>query len=79
MDFSRASMHKNFELFDHRTDPLNLDNVAADHPEIVQRLGEQLSERLRFAEARRIVSDDDLAEALSPEEVQRLRRLGYIR
>ena len=68
-----------FELFDHRTDPLNLDNVAADHPEIVQRLGEQLSERLRFAEARRIVSDDDLAEALSPEEVQRLRRLGYIR
>ena len=68
-----------YELYSHEEDPINLDDVSADHPEIVEELKEQLAARLRYAEARRLASDEDAADAMSPEELQRLRRLGYIR
>lgn len=68
-----------YELYSHEADPLNLDDVSADHPEIVEELKEQLAARLRYAEARKLASDEDAADAMSPEELQRLRRLGYIR
>ena len=68
-----------YELYAHEDDPINLDDVAADHPEIVEELKEQLAARLRYAEARKLASDEDAADDLSPEELQRLRRLGYIR
>ena len=68
-----------YELYSHEDDPINLDDVSADHPEIVEELKEQLAARLRYAEARKLASDEDAADDLSPEELQRLRRLGYIR
>ena len=68
-----------YELYDHVEDPINHHDVAADHPEVVERLKAELADRLRYAEARRLASDEDETEALSPEELQRLRRLGYIR
>ena len=68
-----------FELYHHADDPLNHDDVAADHPDIVQRLTEELAGRLRYAEARTLPTDEDAAEGLSPEELRRLRSLGYIR
>ena len=68
-----------YELYSHETDPLNRNDVAADNPDVVERLREQLTARLRYAEARKLASDEDAADALSPEELQRLRRLGYIR
>jgi hypothetical protein len=68
-----------FELYHHADDPLNHKEVAADHPDIVQRLTEELAGRLRYAEARKLPTDEDAAEGLSPEELRRLRSLGYIR
>ena len=68
-----------YELYSHEADPINLNDVSADHPEIVEQLKEQLAARLRYAEARKLAADEDAAADLSPEELQRLRRLGYIR
>ena len=68
-----------YELYSHDADPINLHDVSADHPEIVEQLKEQLAARLRYAEARKLASDEDAADDLSPQELQRLRRLGYIR
>ena len=48
-------------------------------PDIVERLTQELPGRLRYAEARKLPTDEDAADGLSPEELQRLRSLGYIR
>ena len=68
-----------FELYNHAADPLNHDEVAADHPDIVERLTEELAGRLRYAEARKLPTDADASDGLSPAELRRLRSLGYIR
>ena len=68
-----------FELYNHADDPLNHKEVAASHPDIVERLTEALAGRLRYAEARKLPTDEDAAEELSPAELRRLRSLGYIR
>ena len=68
-----------YELYDHEQDPINHENVAADHPEIVERLAALITERQRWAEARQLPTDEDAMESLSPEELSRLRSLGYIR
>tara|TARA_B100001123_G_scaffold306649_1_gene342637 strand:+ start:4226 stop:6748 length:2523 start_codon:yes stop_codon:yes gene_type:complete len=68
-----------WELYNHAEDPINHHDVAADHPEIVERLKDALAERLRYAEARKLPTDEDAAADMSPEEIQRLRSLGYMR
>ena len=67
------------ELYNHTDDPLNHHDVSSAHPDIVERLADALADRLRYAEARKLPSDEDAAEDLSPEELRRLRSLGYIR
>ena len=67
------------ELYNHTDDPLNLNDVTADHPDIVEQLREALAGRLRYAEARTLPTDEEAAEELSPAELQQLRSLGYIR
>ena len=68
-----------YELYSHTDDPVNLVDVAADHPDIVERLTTALAERVRYMEARTLPTDEDASERLSPEELQRLRSLGYVR
>ena len=68
-----------YELYDHGTDPLNLHDVAGDHPDVVDRLGTELTLRREHAAAARIPPDGSPAESLSSEDVRRLRALGYIR
>lgn len=68
-----------FELYDHVNDPINHNNLAADNPEVVERLAAMIAERRRWAEARQLPTDEDAAEQLTPEELNRLRSLGYIR
>ena len=68
-----------YELYNHTDDPINLHDVATDHPEVVERLTEQLADRLRYMEARKLATDEDSVEGLSPTELQRLRSLGYVR
>ena len=74
---SRAVEVPEFELFAHKTDPLNLKNVAGAHPEVVERLREQLTERREFA-ASVAFPESSSTEGLSDEELQRLKSLGYI-
>lgn len=66
-----------FELFEVANDPLNLKNVANEHPAKVEELRAKLEEWREFAMANQLPEADDL-EQLDPEELKRLRSLGYI-
>ncbi|MEE2613748.1 MAG: sulfatase [Acidobacteriota bacterium] len=68
-----------FELYDHADDPLDHHDVTAHHPDVVERLTAELVGRLRYVEARKLPTDENVSEGLSPAELRRLRSLGYIR
>jgi arylsulfatase A-like enzyme len=65
------------QLFDHETDPLNLDDVGEEHPEKVAEL-QRLLERWRAAAEAARVTDEGLAEELTPAEIEELKALGYL-
>jgi len=67
-----------FELYHHETDPLDQKNVASEHPEIVERLAQQLEAWHKWAVENKLPSDGEAAEAMTSEELQRLRSLGYV-
>ncbi|HEY3174520.1 MAG TPA: sulfatase [Candidatus Polarisedimenticolia bacterium] len=67
-----------FELYDARADPLNRHDVAADHQDVVARLAGQLSAWRSLVEAGRLMPDSEATQAMSAEELERLRSLGYI-
>ena len=71
--------HPEFELFDHRQDPLNLVNLADEHPDIVERLTKEVDRWQRQAESAQLQSDEELGATLSADELKRLRSLGYVR
>ena len=68
-----------FELYDFAKDPLNMDDVAEKHPEVVARLAKALGGWKQMAQAARLKPDAETAKTLSPEQLQRLRSLGYVR
>jgi len=72
------SGHPEFELFDHRKDPLDSTDIAAAHPDVVQRLNHELDAWRRMAEGARLPPDSKSREGLGREELERLRALGYI-
>ena len=67
---------REFELFDHRNDPLDANDLADANDDIVEKLKTEL------AYWRREVTDaalpEDSSEGMSSEELERLRSLGYI-
>ncbi|HSR42952.1 MAG TPA: sulfatase, partial [Longimicrobiales bacterium] len=67
-----------YELYDHEDDPLNLNDVAADHPDVVERLAQELETWREWAVSLRPPPDSEAIEGLSEEEIARLRSLGYI-
>ncbi len=67
-----------YELYDHRSDPLDLLDLAASKPEIVEQLARELESWHEQALAARLVAEETTPEGLSSEELQRLRSLGYI-
>jgi arylsulfatase A-like enzyme len=68
-----------FELYDFSKDPLDAHDVAGANPEIVQRLAKALAGWKEMATAARLKPDSEAAKTLSPEQLQRLRSLGYVR
>ena len=68
-----------FELYDAKADPLNHKNVAAGHPEIVARLSRSLTAWKSKGEAARIAVETGSKEQMKPEDLERLKSLGYIR
>ncbi len=65
------------ELYSHVDDPLNLDDVAADHPDVVERLANEIDRWQARALAQQV--EETSADDVPPEELSRLRALGYIR
>ncbi|MDA2926007.1 sulfatase [Acidobacteria bacterium AH-259-G07] len=66
-----------FELYHHAEDPLNLNDLAAENPQIVKRLVSELESWRKIALAAQL-PEADSTEGLSKEELERLRSLGYI-
>jgi arylsulfatase A-like enzyme len=67
-----------FELYDHRSDPLDHNDLAAAHPQLVAQLAHQIADWRRKAESQRLPADSATTKGLSSEELERLRSLGYI-
>lgn len=68
-------IHKvNPELYDIEADPSELQNVAAERPEIVLRLRDRLEELLRNAPAK----PSDSTTTIDPETQAQLQALGYV-
>jgi arylsulfatase A-like enzyme len=67
-----------FELYDQKKDPLDQTNLAEESAEVVERLSKQLDAWHREAMAARLEADDQVTESMSPQELERLRSLGYI-
>ena len=74
----RPTGQPEYELYDHRRDPLNLSEVSARYPDVTERLKRELVAWRRSAEAARLKPDSDTEKALSRDELERLRALGYI-
>jgi len=73
----RPAGRPEFELYDHRKDPLNLHDVAAEHPEIVKQMAAKLEAWHEKALAAKVTPDEGSAE-LSADEREKLRALGYL-
>jgi arylsulfatase A-like enzyme len=67
-----------FELYDHRQDPLDQHDIASENPEIVERLSQQLEGWKAWASAHALPTNDEAMEGLDAEELERLRSLGYV-
>jgi arylsulfatase A-like enzyme len=64
------------ELYDRRTDPLSLTDVAAEHPEVVERLAQTLAGWRAWVDDHKL--EADASGQVSAEELERLRSLGYL-
>ena len=73
---SPAPGRAELELYDHHADPLNLREVGAEHPEVVQAMAGQLARWRGWAEGRRLPPDD--AASMDAAELEKLRSLGYV-
>jgi len=71
--------HPQYELYDHRKDPLDQVNLVDKHPEIVKRLTEELKAWKEKATAASLTPDSEMEKKLTSEQLQHLRSLGYIR
>ena len=68
-----------FELYSHSTDPLGLDDVASEHPDVVERLAREHDRWKRRSGTEGLRSDEEPASTLTADELKRLRSLGYER
>jgi arylsulfatase A-like enzyme len=75
----RAPGQPEYELYEFPRDPLDRHDVAADHPDVVQRLAKVVDGWHTMAAGARPKADADAGKSLSPEELQRLRSLGYVK
>jgi arylsulfatase A-like enzyme len=76
---ARPPERPEFELFDFYKDPLDQQNVAAGHREVVERLTKQLQAWQRMALQAKLKPDSEGTKGMTAEELERLRSLGYIK
>jgi len=75
----RSPEKPEFELFDFYQDPLDQKNVAAEHPDVVDRLGKMLDGWHQMAKAAKLKPDSELTKGMSKEQLDQLRSLGYVK
>lgn len=68
-----------FELFDAVRDPLDQTNLADKHPDVVKRLAKTIEGFRGMATAAKLKPDTEATSTMTPEQLQRLRSLGYIK
>ena len=68
-----------FELFDFFEDPLDQKNVAAEHPDVVERLAKQLDGWHAHGDAARSSPTARTTKGMTAEQLEQLRSLGYIK
>jgi arylsulfatase A-like enzyme len=68
-----------YQLFDFENDPLDQKDLAPANGEVVARLARVLEAWRRAARSARLKPDDELAKDLSPEQLETLRSLGYVK
>jgi arylsulfatase len=76
---ARPPERPEFELFDFYKDPLDQKNVAAEHPDVVDRLGKTLDAWHRMALEAKLKPDSEDTKGMSAEQLERLRSLGYVK
>jgi arylsulfatase A-like enzyme len=74
----RPAGTREFELYDHAKDPLDAHDVAAEHPDVVERLARELEAWHAKASAAKLPPDAAATQQMSPEQLDRLRALGYV-
>jgi arylsulfatase A-like enzyme len=75
----RGPKDPEYELFDFEADPFDQRDLAAANGEVVARLARILDAWRRTTRAARLKPDDQLAKDLSPEQLETLRSLGYVK
>jgi arylsulfatase A-like enzyme len=75
---SRTATMLEFELYNRAEDPLDLSNVANEHPDVVERLRGEIENWRKMVAAQQL-PESVSEENLSPQELERLRSLGYIK
>jgi arylsulfatase A-like enzyme len=75
-NFQFRAGHREIELYDHVEDPINLVDIADDHPEVIAELLPVLEEWYEQAKAAKVEPDAD--SEMSSEDLERLRALGYV-
>ena len=66
-----------FELYDHAADPKDLNDIAAANPDMLEKLKTELQTWHNMVQQNQLPTDAS-PEAMSPDEADRLRSLGYI-
>jgi arylsulfatase A-like enzyme len=74
-----AADRPEYELFDVANDPFDQKNLAGENPEVVKRLAKAIEGFRSMAAAARLKPDTEATDKMSPEQLQRLRSLGYIK
>jgi arylsulfatase len=75
----RPAARPEFQLFDARRDPLDQRDVAGEHADVVQRLSKALDGWHQTALAAKLKPDTDLTKSMTPEQLRKLRSLGYVK
>jgi arylsulfatase len=75
----RPSGRPEFELFDAKSDRLDQHDVAPDHADVVQRLAKALDGWHQMALASQLKPDAEATKSMTPEQLQKLKSLGYVK
>ena len=75
--YQRSMQQSEYELYEVRSDPMETKHIIADHAELAELMKGLLAKRLNEAGQRS--EGTDQAAQYSPEELENLRSLGYIR